>query len=608
MIDLDADSELKESQERARKITEGERLTVKETLAADDRRRRAMPPEARFGLNKNWRLASLFARAGLVAWAFYFFIPQFVATSLVEAHGMSRAYTAFYWLVNGFLFAIALLVAWKYYHPLSFFGFVPMTVACGYSMTRFFVEGPIALNLAGVVATVIFVGIMLFNVVFQVFLLFKNISTGRFVESFAALPRSKVFKVALVASIAWTGVTAWSYVGFNQTYTVRDFHQPSFSISFWGLPSMGTDKAAYLTADGIAEMNRYVQLNASFYQSVLQNAFAGNMTPYEEMLNEWAPYNLSIIFNIDPFNDPTNSSTGDFCTYYHVQQMNESIHDMMEWMATLNTTVRSTIRGLSFDVEGTDRLSYSEHPISREQYAYALSSYQSILDEFQQNTSCSTHLISMSGILYDAIDGVDDHDLDIAQRTISTELRWDQYGFMTYMVDPNPASSQYEYAYLCQLGVEQWGADFVPWVGWWYDVNLSIGEIPQIDQPGVYEQSIEQVKIAKSSGVPEIVLAPLVCFFSQDDNATTIQQRLGDLVDIKAGFETFTVPITNNMRILNNWELYWRKIVPYYIWSSENVTLDLLMGTPSGWLAILQGIFIVIVAAIAVYRGRKILS
>jgi hypothetical protein len=604
MIDLDADSELKESQERARKITQGERLAVKDALAAEDRRKRGMPVEARFGLSKKGRLASLVARAGLVAWAFYFFVPQFAATWLIEAHGMSRAYTAFYWLVNGFLFAIALLVAWKYYHPLSFFGFVPMVAACGYSMTRFFVEGPIVLNLAGTIVSMTFVGIMLFNVVFQIFLLVRNISSGRFVECMIALPKSKAFKVALVASVAWAGITACSYVGFGQVYTVRDFHQPNFSVSFWGWPSMGSDIDAYRTPDGIAEMDRYAELNASFYFTAQLNTFLGDMTIYERILNEWAPYGVSAIFNIDPYSDPANASTGDFCTYYHVQQMNDSIHAMMDWMATVNATVRGVIRGLSFDVEGPNYLPLSEYPISREQYDFALHSYQRILDEFQQNTSCSTHLISMSGILYDAIDGVDDHDIDIAQRTIGTELRWTQYGFMTYMIDQNPASSQYEFAYHCQLGVEQWGANFVPWVGWWYDVDA--GETPQIELPGVYEQTIEQVKIAKSSGVPEVVLAPVDNFLGPDNNVTKIQKRLGDLVAIKAGFETFTVPITNNMRIRDNWGLYWKKIVPYYIWSSENVVLDMLMGTPGGWLAILQGIFIGIVAAIAVYRARRI--
>ncbi|MBN2152900.1 MAG: hypothetical protein JW839_15720 [Candidatus Lokiarchaeota archaeon] len=603
MIDLDADSEMKEGQGRAR---QGAGITAPGAPTAEARRKRDLPPEERLAFGKGTRLASLIARAALVAWAFYFFIPQFAATWMLEAHGTGRAYTAFYWLVNGFLFAIALLVAWKYYHPLSFFGFVPVVAACGYSMTRFFVEGPIFLNLPGVLASGTFVGLMLFNVVFQVFLLVRNIAKGRFVECIAALPRSKVFKVALVASVAWAGTTAWSYLGFGQVYTVRDFHQPSFSVSFWGWPSMGSNIAAYRTPDGIAEMQRYAELNSSFYFTIQLNTFLGDMTPYERILNEWAPYNVSAIFNIDPYSDPANASTGDFCTYYHVQQMNDSINAMMDWMATVNDTVRGVIRGLSFDVEGPNYLPLSGYPISREQYDLAVRSYQGILDEFQQNTSCSTHLISMSGILFDAMDGADDHDLDVAQRTVSTELNWTQYGFMTYMIDAHPAASQYEFVQHCQVGVEQWGADFVPWVGWWYDVDP--GETPQIELPGVYEQTMEQVKIAKSSGVPEVVLAPVRNFLGIDHNATKIQQRLGDLVAIKAGFETFTIRITNNLRILFDWDLYWRKIVPYYIWSSENVVLDMLMGTPGEWLAILQGIFIGVVAAVTVYRGRKVLA
>jgi hypothetical protein len=44
------------------------------------------------------------------------------------------------------------------------------------------------------------------------------------------------------------------------------------------------------------------------------------------------------------------------------------------------------------------------------------------------------------------------------------------------------------------------------------------------------------------------------------------------------------------------------------LWSNADVVLDLVMGTPGNWMAILQGVFIGIVAAIAVFRGRKLFS
>ncbi|NMC08652.1 MAG: hypothetical protein GYA24_25810, partial [Candidatus Lokiarchaeota archaeon] len=444
----------------------------------------------------------------------------------------------------------------------------------------------------------------------QIFVLVRNISSRRFVEGFATLHRSKIFKVALVGTIAWAGITAWSYVGFNQVYVVRDFQQPTFSVSFWGLPSMGFTTGAYHSAEGIAEMNLYAELGASFYCGIDDHAFDGDMSNWERMLNEWAPYNVSMIFCINPRSNPSDYNSQDFCSYYHVEQMNASIRSMMSWMATLNSTVRSTIRGLSFDVEGPNYQPVGQYPISREQYDLAVRSYQGILDEFKANTSCSTHLISMAGILFDGMDGIsgmeDDHDIDIAQRTVSTGLAWDQYGFMTYMVTDFPSASPYEFVHHCQVGVDQWGARFVPWVGWWYDE--APGETPQIDRPGVYEQTMTQVKIAKASGVSEVVLAPVRNFIGTDNNATKIQQRLGDLVSIKDGFVTFTIPITNNMRIIDNWPLYWQKIVPYYIWANADVVLDLLIGTPGNWMAILQGTCTGIVAAIAVYRGRKLFS
>jgi len=564
-----------------------------------------MPVEARLGLNRKTVLAANLARIGLVAWAFYYFLPQLATNMMLDIHGWSPFYLSFYWLVDCFLLGIIFLAAWKFFHPLAEIALFLAIAPCGYGTTRYFLEGMLALNMPGTIATASFTGIATFALFFNLFLLVRNIGHQRFAPVMKGLRRNKLFKIALIYTIGWTGITAWSYIGFNQVYVVRDFHQPSFSVSFWDLPSMGFNVSAYKDQNGIDEMNRYKALNASFYCGIDDHAFAGDMTSWEGMLNEWAKYNVTMIFCPVPRSNPAEVSTGDFTTYYHVQQMNDSIHWMMEWMSKLNSTVRSAIRGLSFDVEGPNYLPLAEYPISRAQYELAVRSYQGILDEFQQNTSCTTHLISMAGIIFDAMDGENDHDIDIAQRTVSSELNWTQYGFMTYMASEYPASSPYEYVFHCQAGVEQWGTDFVPWVGWWDNVNLSAGEIPMIDRPGMYDQAIGHVKIAKSSGVAEVVIAPSRGFLYDDRNVTKILQRLDDLIAIKAGFETFTVPITNNMRMFTNWRLYWQKIVPYYIWSSENVTLDLVMGTPGNWLALLQACFVMIVVAAGIYRMRK---
>ncbi|MHA1892808.1 MAG: hypothetical protein ACTSYS_17570 [Promethearchaeota archaeon] len=415
--------------------------------------------------------------------------------------------------------------------------------------------------------------------------------------------KSKKYNVFALITMAWLSLACWSYFGFSQRYTIVDPHQEEFSYAFWGSPSGGLsyyyDTIHNLTWYNKTEMNEelalFSQLNATFYNTISITTLSNPATlaNFALTLKEWEKYGLRFIFDITPLNNDTGTLQGDFVSYYYLNQMNETIRALMDWLEPLNL---SNFRGISFDVEAPK---YSANqPISREQYKKAIISYQGILDEFKSRfPSSQVHLIQMEGIMFDFYDN--DHDLDISLRTVSVELNWDWFGFMTYHVSPSPSTSSYRYAYFLQAGKEQFGEKFQPWVGWWYEDG-------DIDLPGVYEQSLEHVKIAKSTGVREVVLAPVRNFIGQDHNHTKIMSRLNALLDIKEkGFDTFSIPINHDMRLLNDWDYYWKKIVPSYLISNNDVLKDLLIGTGGNWFAVIQVIQAVGIILFSLYIYDK---
>ncbi|MBD3186108.1 hypothetical protein GF325_04705 [Candidatus Bathyarchaeota archaeon] len=583
------------------------------------------------------------ARAGIVAWAAYFFTSRFIANILLQVHGVSVTYTAFYWLVDGFLLAITLLYAWKPRKLIAQVAMIGVFSYTGYAMTRLFIDQILVLHPAAAVVHGILVGFMALNLGYILGQVFKYLFSPSFRQKLSSLRtdqvistsiigamvigflvtwiffgvanafpvyfiafivvsfvvvitllslkhRSKAYKIITAGTIVWLALTCWSYFGFSTPHVIEDPNQAEFSYAFWGSPSGGLyyyhnndyNETWYGTPELDAELTMFSNLNATFYNTInidrLGNAsteYYNNLTNIELTLEEWESYGLNFIFDITPLNNETGEPRGDYVSYYYLEQMNDTINVLMDWLEPLNLT---NFRGISFDVEGPK---YGDNqPISEAQYRRALVSYGGILSEFKSRfPDSSIHLIQMEGILFDFFDG--DHDLDIGQRTVSTELEWDWYGFMTYHVNPSPSASSYRYAYYMDVGIEQFGMQFQPWVGWWYDAD-------SIDQPGVYDQSLEHVKIAKSRGVREVVLAPVRNFIGQDHNHTKIMARLGDLLDIKNGFETFTIPIHHDMRLLQDWDLYWEKIVPNYLITNNNVLKDLLIGTPGGWFAWIQ--------------------
>ena len=241
-------------------------------------------------------------RLSMVVWAFYYFFPQFASNVLLEMHGVSFAYTGFYWLANGFMFAIILLVAWKYHHPLAQMALIPVFIYVGYASTRLFIDEYIDLNPGIVIFSGVVTALAILNLVLVIKNMVRAFARKKWLPKMRALKSSKVFKIAALGSLAWFGMVSWSYIGFSQTYTVVDPGHANFSFAFWGSPSAGTNISHYSTPEGIAEMQRYQQLNASFYNTINMNTLSNNATLaiYEAMLNEWEPYNVSIIYDLPP--------------------------------------------------------------------------------------------------------------------------------------------------------------------------------------------------------------------------------------------------------------------------------------------------------------------
>ncbi|MFX0100708.1 MAG: hypothetical protein ACFFCS_14125 [Candidatus Hodarchaeota archaeon] len=524
-------------------------------------------------------------RLSLVAWAFYYFFPQFTANVLLQMHGVSFAYTGFYWLANGFMFAIILLTVWKYHHPLAQMAILPVFLYVGYASTRLFIDDYIEMNFG----IVIFSGVVTAHAILNLFLVIKNMvrnfARRAWFPKMRVLKRSKVFKIAGIGSIAWFGLVSWSYFGFSQQYTVRDFNQDDLSIYFWNLPSYSVSD--YNTTYMNATLEKMQELNSSFYVIVLPGRLNAN---YATIFDELEKFGLGVILDVEPV-DPV-TGIGDYVSYHYIEQMNDTYNHILEFLGPGGDGENVTnIRGISYDVEGPN---YWIKTRSWEQYYTALDYYQWMLDNFTATyPGTQTFLIQMAGIMYDFYD--DDHDLDVAQRTVSTEMDWDYYGFMTYHVNPSPGKSTYTYAMDMQQGIEQWGAKFQPWVGWWY---REAGKTPDIEVPGVYERSLDYMKIAKSFGVEQIVLAPLLSFLNFSQLNTTLD-RLDDLIEIKNGFETFTIPIHDNMRLFTDWDLYWEKIVPYYVMANHDVVKDLYLGTPGNWFTWVQ----IIQCAVIVFLG-----
>ncbi len=523
-------------------------------------------------------------------WAILFVIPHFATNVVIQQNGVLLAFTSYYWLIDIGILGAAFLLAWKYDHPLAQLGGIGFGLFVGYISFRYLEPNLWYFNPGMLILDIFMAALLCLNILRFVLGFFYQLGRRKFFSRLKATHFN--WKTAIVAILAgsWIGCTAWSYVGFSQMYVVTDSPRADFRVSFYGLSSGGFDYSLYNTPAADAELALYQQLNSTIIFGVNRFYFdnpyyASNMTA---VVHEYEAWGIDIIVDVSPIATFLNESSGeqiaagDYVTYYYPAEVNATLDLIMAWVTAESFT---NFRGISLDIEGPIYRNNSMVP-SREKYDMAKQSFSAKFQEFRAAIPGKIiNGISMEGTMWDPIDG--DYDLDIAQLTQSNELDLDIYGYMTYHTgSASLGYSDYRYASYLQHGVRQHGEKFQPWVGWWYDPK-STNDPDVIENPIVYDQTIRQFKIAKSMGVQEVVLAPLGNFLGR--NTTEGLDRLAALVDIKEhGFTPFEVPITQNMRLLNDFPLWFKKIHPTYWISNDDVIQDILMGTSMNWLLWLQ--------------------
>lgn len=523
----------------------------------------------------------------LVIWGISFVLPQFVTNAIMQSVGVSFAFVGFYWLLYIGMLGFILLMALKYTHPLTHLLGLPLLIALGYVSFQYLYPEYWYFNLGQMIFNVLNVSLLGINIVYFLFdLLSLPIRFLWKKKLILPSPSSgKIRILILVSCLGWVLLLSWSYVGFSQTYQVVDTINPKFRVGFWGTPSAGTNIALYSTPEVQQEMTLYQRLNATFIWGMSDYYFTipSIVTAFTAMVHELEKYNIQFIVDTSisfPWFNETSQKwqrVGDYVIYYYLKELNSTIDAIMNWVSNEGFT---NFRGISMDIEGPIYRNATTQ-ISIENYYEGKASMQSKLDEFKTRfPNAIVNNIMMEGTMWDPLD--QDPQLDITQLTVGPELDVDIYGYMTYMTGSASFTfSPYQYAYTMQTGLRVHGEKFQPWIGWWYDQE-NASSPDQITNPKVYEEAITQFKIAKAAGVNEVILAPVRNYIGE--NLTDGLKRLQALVDIKEkGFETFEVPITNNMRLVNDFAFWWKKIHPVRFIANENIFRDNMMGTPGNW-------------------------
>ncbi len=527
-----------------------------------------------------------FARFFLVAWLGYFVFLLSGVNIIMSIHGYHPAYMVYYWQIIAGIIAGGILIIWKYTHPLVRLFGIGYFVFIGYTSARLLVDEVIMLApFTFSFHVMLYAGLALSLLIFLgdlMNIVIKHQVHARFRGLKETLdPRRNRIALGIEAfAIGWLMLLPFSYGCFLQSVTITDRAANNLKVSFYHHPTGGFNYSWYVDpftkTKADAEMTRYQQLNSTFYFGCSRTRFTdpqqrSNLT---ETIRYWGTWGLDAVPVIAPKVEvPPGSGTwkGDFSTYYNYQYDLDTIDLMMEW---LEETKLSNVRGLSLDVEGPIYADERGEVINRTLWKMCWQAYQAKFDEFQQRFPGKiTHLIAMSGIAKDFFDG--DNDLDIAQKTCSVPPSWTTYGHMFYDVDN--INTAYGWYMDVNHVIEEVGLQStVPWIGWFGSSDL-------LDKnPAAWEKAKTEVKIGKSLGVSEVILAPVRNV--RGTNHTVALQRLDELVAIRQdGFETFALPIRQNRRLYMDFPLYIEKIVPWYFIGDGNIFSDLIFGTPTGW-------------------------
>jgi len=515
-------------------------------------------------------------------WAFGFFYAQLYTCAIYAGTGVSFAWWGHYFLLHLGFFLFTLFVIWKYRNPWVKLASLPIFVLLGYISFRYLQPYYLILNPVQMIWNIIITAAgainilyILISIVFELYSAFKSRRDEIFKINFRVYE-----KVALLILVILVPLIFWSYVGFSQTYEVVDPEQEEFSVSFWGTPSVGFNVDAYNDTLVQQELELYKKLNTTFIFGMSHRTFESNTTKYNYGTALKYLETFGIKFMVDtsisfPWYNETSGKwvwKGDFVTYYYCEQVNLTIDGIMNWVEEYNLT---NFRGITLDLE-YPKYTNSSYVVSKEAFEAGLFSFSEKFKEFRARfPGKQINGISTETVIYDMIDG--DHDLQIAQYTVDHAMDIDMHGYMTYHTGfSTPSTSSYYYTTYMMQGKKAHGIDFQPWVGWWYDPKDE-NDTNVIGTPFVYEQTIEQFKIAKSFGVREVVLAPLRNYLSK--NLTAGVERLQALVDIKEnGFEKFTIPIVHDMRFFNAFSEW--TIHPNVWLANPAIFEDMMMGTP----------------------------
>ncbi|MHA1734175.1 MAG: hypothetical protein ACTSU5_19735 [Promethearchaeota archaeon] len=533
------------------------------------------------------------------AWLVYFSFLVACVNVMMSLHGEHPAFMVYFWEVFAAVVLGGILIAWKYDSVLVRAFAVGYLVFVGYLSTRMLVEEMVAMA-PGTLAyhVILFVGLAANLLLFLGELVGAAVHRGlheRFAGSWARLnPRGSRLALFLEASaVALVVLYPLSYGCFLQSVEIRDDPGNHLKVSFYHHPTGGMNYSWYVDPFSKAladeEMARYQELNSTFYFGCGRGRFTdpqsvANMTATIRYFQNWGLDVVPVVAPVVEVPPGSGNFSGDFSTYYNYQYDLETIDLLMDWLdANPDLT---NVRGLSLDVEGPKYAKQRGEVINESLWREAAAAYQAKFDEFQQRfPGRITHLIAMSGIAKDFYDG--DDDLDVAQKTCSVPPTWTTYGHMFYEIDD--VHTGYHWMVNVEHAIEEFGVDrTVPWIGWF-------GAPDTLDKnPGWWENAKEQVKIGKSLGVHEVILAPVRNL--RGTNHTVAMQRLDELVSIREdGFETFATPVRHNRRLYTDFPTYLEKIVPWYFIGDGDVYKDLVYGTPGGWfvwcqLALLAGL------------------
>jgi hypothetical protein len=521
---------------------------------------------------------------------------QIIANIRYGLIGGSLAFASYYWLIDFAIIVFTFILILKYTHPFSVICRIPYIGFMVYFTARYLLDSFLILSTLTFVLGITYYCVLGFNLIISIAQIIAISRKHQFLK-IRHLKPTNFLKAITILTLIWFPLLIWSYNGCSISAVVVDSgNNNNMKISFYEYPFGNENASYYSTPQGAVELGYYQRMNSTFYipfntNDLIEPNSKGNITAIFRIMNQ---YNIS--FALDAHVDNAYEKSSDYPTIWYPKELNNSIDFIMNYVTTENFT---NFRGIEFDVEGSQyNVQSNGQPMSinESQWAFAVNSIQNKLNEVKQEyPTVGSFLIGIDGILFDNIDGL--HYLDIAQSTFTYPPNWDWKGFQTYMVG-NP-SGDYPYLVECQLGFNQFGSHFIPWVGWFNDYT------ELTNNPALYTQTLNQVKICKSLGAKEVVLAPSRCFLASDNvsNYPLMIQRLKDLENIQnSTFPMFFIPIHNDYRIYQDLPTYLQKLSPFTFQIEQNIVMDTMYDIQNTWVLYLEiGIFASVLGGYLVY-------